>query len=222
MDPCAVLRSFVNIPALCRSASGWPHTIVSLLLPRMAAIVPGDWADTFLGAATPLDFGLVMSQCDDASCEVAKRILLRLSSSPMSILSSRLALCMSSSYGPATRVHSHYAVGGLCAYASYFSLTSGSIAINGCNGVPPGSAELRDLLAQPFLRLLGSTLLDLLAAFQHVVMSAIPGFCDQGIPTASIPPVHLLPASMDPDAIDSNVAMQVSASYDGLCNACLY
>ena len=215
MDPSNVVYSFTQIQALCGSASGWPHTIVSLLLPRNAAVFSGEAAGTLLGAAIPLDFGRAMSHCDDAGCEVAKRILLWLSSSPMSILSGRLAVCMSSCYGPATREHSHYAVGGLCAYASDISLTSGIIAINGCEGAPPGSDELRDLLAQPFLRLLGSPLLDLLAALQHVVMVAISGFCDQGLPRASIPPVHLLPASLNPDARGSEVAMQVGL---GLCS----
>ena len=57
--------------------------------------------------------------------------------------------------------------------------------------------------------LLGSPLLDFLVQMQHVIVTARPSDQEWSLPELSIPPVHLMPASMDPDAFDSKVALQV-------------
>ena len=81
---------------------------------------------------------------------------------------------------------------------------------------PSSQEELRGLLRRTVPLLLGSPLLDFLVGMQHVVVSArrsshgsTPSFPAEG---SSIPPLHLMPALMDSDALESTMAMQVGRS----------
>lgn len=64
-------------------------------------------------------------------------------------------------------------------------------------------------LVHPLLQLLYSPALDLLAMMQHVLVAAGASIRQWHSHSASIPPVHMLPMSMGPDAADAEVAMQV-------------
>ena len=107
---------------------------------------------------------------------------------------------------------------------------------------PSSQEELRGLLRRTVPLLLGSPLLDFLVGMQHVVVSArrspqgsTPSFPAEGSPQgstqsfpaegypqgstqsfpaegSSIPPLHLMPTLMDPDAMESTMAMQVGGS----------
>ena len=109
------------------------------------------------------------------------------------------------------------------------------LVTQGCDGAPVGSAQLRSLLARPLLHLLGSPLLDLLARMQHVPVSAswdtVPAgddasSTDSGDDAASstdsgddassslrppwgLVPLHQMPETMQPDADDAKLTMQV-------------
>ena len=77
---------------------------------------------------------------------------------------------------------------------------------------PSPQAELRALLGWMVPSLLDSPLLDFLMVTQHVVVAARPSAQKWSLTEAAIPQVHLMPESMDPDALDSKVAMQVGPS----------
>ena len=64
------------------------------------------------------------------------------------------------------------------------------LASCGCEEAPAGSAQLRDLLAQPVLSLLGSPLLDQLAMLQHALTVLVPL-------DSSYRPLHLPPLVPD-------------------------
>ena len=77
---------------------------------------------------------------------------------------------------------------------------------------PSSQAKLRALLGWTIPALLASPLLDFLVMMQHVLVAVKPSVPQWSPPAASLPPVHLMPASMDPDASNSKVAMQVGGS----------
>ena len=81
--------------------------------------------------------------------------------------------------------------------------------------LPRLPVPLLERLIPPLLQLLHSPLLDLLAVMQHVPVEATNEVRRWHCPSSSITPVHMLPASMDPDAAGSEVAMQVSGWADG-------
>ena len=88
-----------------------------------------------------------------------------------------------------------------------------SAAAAAAAGPPSQGLELRDLLCSTIQSLLASPLLDFLVCMQHVVVAARLATMRWSFPEApSILPVHLMPASMDPDVFESKVAMQVGGS----------
>ena len=103
-------------------------------------------------------------------------------------------------------------VAGLTAYvASSVGGSSGIPAVASALGPlphPPVPPQL-EWLVHSLLQLIYSPLLDLLAVMQHVPVEASANVRQWQCLSTSIPPVHTLPASMDPDAADSVVAMQV-------------
>ena len=74
---------------------------------------------------------------------------------------------------------------------------------------------LLERLVPPLLQLINSPLLDLLSVMQHVPVEATNEVWQWHCPSSSIPPVQMLPASMDPNAAGAEVAMQVSRWADG-------
>ena len=67
----------------------------------------------------------------------------------------------------------------ILSFADSLSNSAFWLATEGCEGAPPRSPQLRDLLAGPILELLGSPLLSLLA--QRTTLPA-PGFRVKGVP----------------------------------------
>ena len=89
------------------------------------------------------------------------------------------------------------------------------LVAQGCDGAPPGSPQLHDLLARPLLQLLNSPLLDLLAGLQHVPVSfeaagviLASSFC----PPCGVSSLHQMPETVQPDADDTKLAMQVRSA----------
>ena len=72
-----------------------------------------------------------------------------------------------------------------------------------------GLKERLNLIRCTVQSLLSSPLLDFLVGMQHVVIKAWPSAQEWCVPGTSILPVHLMPASMDPDALECQVALQV-------------
>ena len=70
-------------------------------------------------------------------------------------------------------------------------------------------------MAWPVMTLLYSPLLGLLASLQHVAIGASASVQSWNFPEGfnHLPPVHLLPAHMEPDSADSKLAMQVGLSF---------
>ena len=202
--------NFVRISSLWKSMTGMPLATISLLLPRMAAVssLQGG-SSTLLCAARAVDFVLVMSQ---SSYPELSPLLVLGSCHMATLINKTVAELLDCSVGSTTtRYEAHYAVGLLSCYAAYLSTEIAFSAGQGYRGVPPGSAALRDLLTRPLLRLLHSPLLDTLVALQHVMTRAFPDLqrtweTNEG---SSVCLVHLTPASMEPDEMDSQVAMLV-------------
>ena len=116
----------------------------------------------------------------------------------------------------ATRRHGHYAVWQVSRYALSLSTYIAYSARRGYKAAPCGSAQLRDLLARPILRLLHSPLLDTLVALQHVLVDKLPGLQRrwESSAGASSCPLNLESwESMDADTPDLKVAMQVGHTY---------
>ena len=110
----------------------------------------------------------------------------------------------------ATRPLAHLAVRMLATYAAAIVQPSLHVVQEGHGQSPP---EVRARLAQPIVLLLRSPLLGLLASLQHVVIdSSASTNCWRFPESSDIPPMHLLPARMLPDAMDSEVALQVRHS----------
>ena len=112
------------------------------------------------------------------------------------------------------RREAHFSVGSLSQYAAYISSQSALRMSAHCGSAPSaGSSLMRDLLACPLLHLLYSPLLDTLVALQHVMVETLTTLqqCwESDEEVSDICRMHHTPASMDPDAMDSQVAMQVS------------
>ena len=202
--PCRLL----SLPCLRQPSAGALPTVISLLLPRMMGASDQQGASsTLICAARAVATVLAMSQCGaSVYCP-----LMILGSCHMAALVSKTAAQLLHCSGPSTtRLDAHTAVGMLSSYTAYLSKNIVLCATKGCEGAPSGSASLSDLLAHPLLRLLYSPLLDTLVALQHVMVekgSLQPAW--ETTSGASICLRHLAPASMQSDAMDSMVAMQV-------------
>ena len=109
-----------------------------------------------------------------------------------------------------TRAHEYWAVESLAVYAGKIAQESLCVTRQGLSLCP----EVRARLAQPIMMLLSSPLLDLLASLQHVAVTACASVQSWHFPEGCnhLPPVHLLPAHMEPDSADSELAMQVGLS----------
>ena len=148
---------------------------ISLLLPRIA-----EGSNSPQGASSKLSYAnrameaiLVMSECSKPElC-----LLMVLGSCHATTLVTRTsAELLHCSEPGTTRRAAHLAVGDLSCYAAALSSEITYRASQGYERTPSGSAQLRDLLARPLLRLLHSPLLDTLVALQHVMVEeSFPG-----------------------------------------------
>ena len=200
---------FMNLPCLRQPSTSALPAIISLLLPRMAGTSDRQGASSALISAAR-DVASVLATSSQCGAPVHGPLMV-LGSVHMAALVNRTAARLLHCSGPATtRFDAHSAVGMLSSYTAYLSKNIVLCATKGCEGAPSGSASLSDLLAHPLLRLLYSPLLDTLVALQHVMVekgSLQPAW--ETTSGASICLRHLAPASMQSDAMDSMVAMQV-------------
>ena len=208
--PC----KFAVIPALRQSITGALPATISLLLPRMAAANSLQGASpTLLCAVRAVDSALLLSQWKGLKiCPV-----MVLGSCHMAALVSRVVAELLEFSGPATtsRYAAHDAVGKMSCYASCLSAHIFNSAARSCVGDPSALALMRDILAPLLLRLLHSPLLDTLVALQHVMFRALPSIQQpwEASAAASVCQMQLPPESMEADAMDSKVAMQVGHTY---------
>ena len=214
--PC----NFANIPALRQPNNAMLPAAVSLLLPRIAGCSMTQGASsTLLCTAKSVNSATDMAQHCCKDLELCPLVVL--GSSHMTTLVDRAAAELLHCPGPTTkRQDAHCAVTAMSFYAVLLSTQIASGVSQGYKGAPapPGSALLRDLLARPLLQLLHSPLLDTLVPLQHVMTQAFPAFqcCWESTTGASICLMHQNPASMEPHARDSKVAMQVGhTQYSG-------
>ena len=213
--------------------------IATILLPRLypaTATLPAG-PSKFPAAAKALGFGLHLAEAVNpgghrqkpSSCTVSAPALRLLSSCHVSALVHQLLTQMVAAKHTPTAAHyqrggAHIAVGQLSDYGWTLVSEQGRVAAAICGhggaaaitsaaaGGPWTQDELRILLGRTISLLLGSPLLEFLVGMQHVVLEAWPMAQGWNLPAAAIPPVHLMPASMDPDALDSTMAMQVGGS----------
>ena len=139
-------------------------------------------------------------------------ILLLLTSCHSTVHLSRALTEVAILSGEATRLQAYWAAEMLARYATRIAQLSLIIVRRelSCSLSP---TEIRAKLAQPILMLLRSPLLGLLASLQHVVVGSSESLNSWRFPEGlCISPVHLLPAHMKPDSVDSNLVMQVGLS----------
>ena len=183
-------------------------SVFSLLLPRLASTMPIE-SPFFANNA----FMFVWSACVECDCDDwddSLTFLSVLTSCHMSVLLSRSVADLGNP-NQATRLQVHCAVMSLVAYAGIIAETSVHLSSQSVGGGL--CLEDRAGLAHPILMLIHSPLLGLLASLQHVAVGT-NAWADLLLSSeiAGMPPVHLLPAGLQPDAIDSKLAMQVGRS----------
>ena len=218
LQPGAWIFNFMDA-AIFRGSSAVSATAVSFLLPRLAS--------TMSSGSTLFAFMLAGKMCramgtlkgDAFTSPVLTSSVL--TSCHMSVLLSR-SIAEVAVFSQAMRKQAHLAVATLAAYAdnTLQQIASLHIILQGQGSHSP--PEIRARLAHPMMVLLDTPLLGLLASLQHVVVGSSINtnrWCSPGV--YDIPPVHLLPAWMAPDALDSIVAMQVGHSL-GFSHDCLF
>ena len=199
--------------AIFRGDSTLSATAVSFLLPRLASTRT---TGSTLFACNALMFAGKMCRAmgtlkgDAFTSSVLTSSVL--TSCHMSALLSR-SIAEVSVFSQAMRKQAHLAVVALADYADNTLQQIASLHIIQQGPGPLSQPEIRARLAHPIMVLLDSPLLDLLASLQHVAVGSSTSFnrCFPG--GSDIPPVHLLPAWMAPDALDSIVAMQVRGPF---------
>ena len=206
LQPGPWIFSFMEAAFLRNSSTALSPTAVSLLLPRLASTAPARGSQLCANDA----FKLMGIMCEAMGADSLTRTL-ALTSCHMSALLSRSVAELAILNQAATRQQAGWAVAMLVVYATSIVQLSGATIPLGHGGrVPP---ETRAKLAQPIMMLLHSPLLGLLASLQHVAISSSASFNSWTFPEGSnVPPVHMMPAHMAPDALDSKLAMQVGYS----------
>ena len=212
-------RRFVSIPSLWRSITGVLPAAISLLIPRMAGASNHSGASsTLISAARAAASVFVLSQYRVPEYSP----LMVLGSCHMGTLVNRataeLLRCSgTTTTTTTTRREAHFSVGSLSQYAAYLSSHIAFRVSDHCGSAPcAGSPPLsRDLLARPLLHLLHSPLLDTLVMLQHVMVGtfSLQQRWESDKDASNICRMHQTLASMDPDAMDSQVAMQVGHTY---------
>ena len=179
-------------------------SVVSLLLPRMAASALNG---SSLFACGALEMAATMFQKIRDGSLTALSVL---TSCHVSVLLSR-SVAEVSILSQATHSQAYWAVAILTTYADTVMQVSHCIVQR--SRTPGLSAEVRVKLAQPVLMLLRSPLLGLLASLQHAVVGSCTIVNLRQFPEGyHIPPVHLLPAHMQPDTVGSELSLQVGHS----------
>ena len=218
LQPGPWIFRFLTVAAVPSDASvALSATVVCLLIPRLAATLP-----TVRSPLNACDVLLLAgNMCRDlATCRQAIRrsgysltSLSIMTSCHMLELLSR-SVTEATLLSEATRPQAHHAVKSLAVFANNATqISMHIIALQKLgHGLPP--AEFLARLAQPILTLLHSPLLGLLASLQHVAIDSCASVNSWKFPeSCNIPSVHQLPAHLEPDAVDSKLAMLVSHSF---------
>ena len=145
-------------------------SLVALLMPRCAALSAAVRDDcTQLPAITLLHAMAFVYVCQTV---LGQRLFVQvLSSCHISTLLGRAAAEVRQPPQRARRNWHHVAIGCLAEHVQTVALGVHDLVSRECDGAPPGSPRLRDLLVQPLLQLLlGSPLLDQLVGLQHVMV----------------------------------------------------
>ena len=187
-------------------------TVASLMLPRLAATVP---TGSPLFACDAFMFAGSLCRSLATSCRAVRgdslTLLAVMTSCHMSVLLHR-SVAEVAVFSQATRPHAYLVMSTLAGYADN-TVQVASLYLSQQQGHGQLSPEVTARLAQPILMLLRSPLLGLLASLQHVAVGSTNTFNNWAFPEGSnIPPLHLMPAYMAPDALDSKLAMQVGHS----------
>ena len=195
----------------------------------------------FLATMSALECGLRLVEAVDpggprqrpSSQAMSAHVLRMLSSCHVSVLIQQLVsqVMGGAEHKPkAAALHlrevAHLAIGSLSDYGqmmvselwSAVEATLGDCGETAAAALPTASGlssreELRNSLRWTIRSLLGSPLLDFLARVQHILVKTGLPTDVWSLPAASfLPPVHQMPASMDPDAPGFQEAMQVGGS----------
>ena len=145
--------------------------VVALLLPRCAAISAAAFASLQGDCVLQPAAGSVLSSLAGVCTKLPPGLsLLVLSSGHMWTLVLRAVEEVRTFRQGRSLFTFHKAFRILAEYARLVACLVQHLSKEGCEGAPPGSPELRVLLAQPLLQLLGSPLLDLLAYAPHLLV----------------------------------------------------
>ena len=206
VEPGQWISSFMDTAGFQGTAALSP-TVLSFLLPRLAAAAP---TRSQLFVCETLKFVVNMCRTLKALGGDSLAILRLLTSCHMSVHLSQLAVEVAVISQP-TCVQAYWAVEQLALYAEKIAQESLHVVRQGRRWCP----EVRASLAWPVMTLLYSPLLGLLASLQHVAIGASASVQSWNFPEGfnHLPPVHLLPAHMEPDSADSKLAMQVGLSF---------
>ena len=213
VQPGSWIFCFTEAAVFSNSIAAMSPILVSFLLPRLASTIsPG--GSLFANDALSFVGKLCQAMCGDASLAS----LLVLTSCHSSVLLGRSVAEVDIFSQQVTRQQAHLAVMTLACHATQILQTS-LFLIQLEHGRLLLSSKFRASLAQPILSLLCSPLLGLLASLQHTTVGgSFPR--PRSLEGSDIPPVHLLPAHMEPDETDSGLAMQVGQT-TSLCYSLL-
>ena len=191
------------------ASRGWAPALSALLIPRVAAAMnicsgPTALAEVAWALAEVSGERLVHDLQDDHHLRV-------LTSCHVSALAHQVVAHIRRPAPHLMREASHIVVGVLSNHAISIadSVVYTARSVEGCDGTPATSGSLLEWLVHPLLHLIHSPLLDLLAVMQHVPVEASAEIRTWHCLSASIPPVYVLPLSVEPDAAGACVAMQV-------------
>ena len=178
-------------------------SVISLLLPRLASSASSMPNGSKLFACNALTF------LEQAMCDFSLTNLLVHTSHHMSVLLNHAVAEVTDSR--ATFMQASWGVMAMVTYATYIANASFHVVQQRQHGQL--SPVVRARLAQPILMLFHSKLLVHLTSLQHVVVNSNTNLNLWRFPEgSSMPPVHLLPTHMQPDAEDSDLAMLVGLS----------
>ena len=146
--------------------------VVALLLPRCASISAAALTSPHGSCAVQLTASHILSSIAAVCTKLPLRLsLLVLGSGHMSTLVHRAVdEVRTLRQGRVGQLAFHRAFIVLAEYARLVTCLIQHLSKEGCEGAPPGSPALRNLLAGPLLQLLGSPLLDLLVMMPHVLV----------------------------------------------------
>ena len=199
--------------AAAAAAAEAVYAALFLLLPRSAVSPPR-------GASSAIEILLLAHQMDCLTYGPERGLRLLASSHAIKLMHESLLTVMGTS-NAAGRSRTRHVFDTLGHFTAAITHLANQLVTQGCQGASAGSASLRNLLAGPLLRLLGSSLLGLLSWLQHVPTygSWATGSTSRSnhLTPWGLPPLHQLPGTMLPDVASAPIVMQVRGLGSGFC-----